>query len=145
VGALLALLLLLRRGARPAEPEPNPTRREVADPLRRLAWGPALAVGAAVGVVTGLFFALRVGAVLGPLAAVLLRDGVSARRLLLLATLGLAAVPVIYLAGLPVDQGGFNFAYANEQLGAHWIAVGAVCCLAAASGIGAWALRRGRR
>ena len=95
--------------------------------------------------VASALFALRVGAVLGPLAVVLLRDGINTRRLVVLAAAGIAVVPAIYLAGLSLDQGGFNFSYANDQLGAHWIAVGAVCCLAAASGIAAHAVRRGRR
>ena len=127
--ALLALLALKRRPrAEPAQPPlvgrdaPRPW------PLRR-----ALAAGVAAAVVLGCIFALRSGLVLGPLVALVLWRGVSARVLALAAggLLGLV-VPLIYLLFPPADLGGWNNGYAQELLGAHWVAAAALTLLAIA-------------
>jgi len=127
--ALLALLvagLLRRRGratARTAEAEgargPTCERRTRALPL-----GHALAIGVAVGAVGAFLFALRAGLVIGPAAALILWRGVAAAPLALTAgVLAGVALPAVYLLFPPADNGGFNSDYANDLIGAHWVAV----------------------
>jgi hypothetical protein len=90
-------------------------------------------------------FALRAGAVLGPLTVLFLGAGVSVRRLLAVATGGLALLPVLYIAFPPRDEGGFAPDYALDTLGAHWAAVGVVVALGGAASLWAWRLRVARR
>lgn len=98
------------------DPAPGPV------PLRR-----ALAVGAACGLVLGFVFALRAGAVLGPVIAFILWRAVPTRTLVLTAggLLGLA-VPLLYALFPGKNRGGFSTTYATDHLAAHWVAVGAV-------------------
>jgi len=148
--AILALVLAAeavlrqRRGIRVPAP-PSAWVAPPADPVRRLpVWG-ALAAGVLAAGLGGVVFALRAGAVMGPVVLVLLLFlGVNARRLLGLAFLGLVAMVVLYLAYPSPDAGGFYFPYAQHYLNAHWVAVGVVCALAAASVIMAWDLRTRR-
>ena len=41
-------------------------------------------------------------------------------------------VPIGYLIAQPHNQGGYNFAYATQTIGAHWIGVAGVVLLALA-------------
>jgi hypothetical protein len=116
-----------------------------ADPLFRAGWGATAGAVVAVGAVTGLVFALRMGAVLGLLTLVLLRAGFNVRRLLIVATVAIALIPAIYLVFPATDKGGFSFQYASDQIFAHWVAVVAVFCLAWAGGLAALRVRRGQR
>lgn len=131
--AMLGFLILRRRRrATPATaPEaPRPVRDE---PARRLGAREALGVGLLVGLGCAFVFALRVGAIAGPLVAVVLLKGVSARTFALGAGALLAVVlPGVYLLFTPEDLGGFNSDYAEDLLGGHWVAVAAWLLLAAA-------------
>jgi hypothetical protein len=135
VALLLALIAVavLRARRRALVVPPSVAERDLPDPLIRLPWRQALLAALAVGVVCGFVFALRAGAVLLPLTVLALRVGVSVRRLTAAAIAGIALLVPIYLVFQPKDRGGFNFGYAVDLLGAHWIAVGIVCCIAAAS------------
>ncbi|MGH2857993.1 MAG: hypothetical protein ACRDMJ_10975, partial [Solirubrobacteraceae bacterium] len=56
--------------------------------------------------------------------------GVRVRSLLGAAGLLLVVVvPVLYLLFPGIDQGGYDFGYASQHLGAHWVAVGAFALL----------------
>jgi arabinofuranan 3-O-arabinosyltransferase len=125
--ALLALLILRRPRSAPASLEPLPDAPARGWPVRR-----ALVAGVAAGLVLGFVFALRAGAVLGPLTFVVLWRGVSARTLALGAGAALlVAVPVLHLVvGLPGD--GYMTNYAVERIAEHWVTVGALCALGAA-------------
>ena len=81
----------------------------------------------------GCAFALRAGLVIALGTLVLLRIGVTARRLLALTLIGLLALPVAYLAFPAPSDGGFNFYYSLHFITAHWIAVGVVCALIGAT------------
>jgi arabinofuranan 3-O-arabinosyltransferase len=118
--------------------------RSAPDPVRRLSWRASLAAGAVMAVAGGFMFALRAGAVLGPLTVLFLRAGVSVRRLLAVATGGLALLPVLYIAFPPRDEGGFAPDYALDSLAAHWVAVGVVVSLGGAASLWAWRLRAAR-
>jgi arabinofuranan 3-O-arabinosyltransferase len=125
--ALLALLVLRRPRAGAASLAPLPDAPARAWPLRR-----ALAAGVAAGLVLGFVFALRAGAVLGPLTFLVLWRGLSARTLALLAGgVLLVVVPILHLAvGLPGE--GYDTNYAVQRIAEHWLAVGAICALAGA-------------
>jgi hypothetical protein len=89
-----------------------------------------LAAGVVVGAVLGFVFALRAGAVIGPVTTLVLWRGVGPRALALSAAAILGVVvPVLYLAFPAKDRGGFNFSYATDQMGAHWCAVAALVLL----------------
>jgi hypothetical protein len=147
----LTLVLLRRRRSRavrapvlPRGPSANGWRGGSMsdDPVIRTGWPRALAVAAAVGIVTGPLFALRAGAALAAICFVLLLVGVSARRLIALGSLALAAIPAWYWIDDGPGFGNVTFHYVTAQLTAHWLGVLAVCCFAAASGISALRLRR---
>ena len=127
--ALLALLVLRRPRAAVTSLAPLRDAPARAFPLRR-----ALAAGVAAGLVLGFVFALRAGAVLGPLTFLVLWRGVSARTLSLAAgAVLLIALPVLHLAvGLP--DHGYQTNYAVKRIAEHWLAVGAVWAL----GIALW-------
>jgi hypothetical protein len=131
----------LRERRRQAVPADRPAHAPP-DPVIRLEWREALIAAAAIGVAGGFVFALRAGLVLVPLTLLAARRGVSARRMLALAGAAVALLPLIYLAFQPKNRGGFAFSYANDLLGAHWVAVFAVACLAAGSLLGARGWRR---
>jgi hypothetical protein len=125
--AMLALLLLRRPRAVAASLAPLPEAR-----ARRWPLAPALGAGVAAALVLGFVFALRAGAVLGPLVFLVLWRGVSARALALAGGAALlVAVPVLHLAvGLP--DVGYQTNYAVVRIAEHWVAVAAVCALGAA-------------
>jgi hypothetical protein len=147
VSTLLALLLFAIafvgwRRSRGVEPEESSMLAEPpADPLLRVGWGRALAIGIAAAAIGAFLFALRAGIVIGPVTVIALRVGISRSRLLTAAMAGLAAIPVVYLAFPAEDLGGFSFGYALDELGAHWIAVGVVICVGVASALAARAVR----
>ena len=145
--ALLAIALLGWRRDRREAPAPEPTTRPTAHGPRptgqlRLPVRQAIAVAAAVAAAGALLFAIRVGAVLGPLAFLALWRGIDARRLVALSCAAVALLPVIYLVSLPKNPGGDSFTYASDLLGPHWVAVFAVASLGAASLLMALDLRR---
>ena len=150
VAAMLAFMLVavLRRRSgsdtrvRPPSKSPQAPADADADPLVRLPWRFALAAGLAIALAGGFLFALRAGAVLGPLAVLALRAGVSVRRLLLVAASCIAALPLIYLVFPARDRGGNEFGYPNDLVGAHWVALLAVLCLLSAGVLLAGRLRR---
>jgi hypothetical protein len=151
--ALLAMLLVAVLGARrrlpaaaqPAEPDESRLAARIADPLRKFDWRVALAAGVLVGVIGGLCFALRVGGVIGPATFVLLLVGVNARRLFTAGGVLLALVVLLYLLDPAADPGGYGFFYAEHHMNAHWLAVGAIWCIAGGSLIAALSLRDARR
>ncbi|MBA2506723.1 MAG: hypothetical protein H0V29_12415, partial [Thermoleophilaceae bacterium] len=148
LGALLLLGLvgLSARRTRPSAIGDQLSARAPADPVIRLRWGPAISVGAAAALIGGFLFALRAGVVIGPVVVLALHFGLTRARLLSVAALGLAVVPLIYVVFPPENRGGFDFNFGAELLGAHWFAVAAVICLGIASALGARAVRRaGRR
>ncbi|HEX3316752.1 MAG TPA: alpha-(1-_3)-arabinofuranosyltransferase family protein [Solirubrobacteraceae bacterium] len=139
-GACIAMLVLLvypwrRRRAVAA-------RLDVAlfDPLRRLRWPWAVAVGAAGGLAGWFFYGARAGVAVGAAIAVLLVVGVSVRRLVALATVALAALPVLYLVDPAPRPSGLAFTYASHFIAGHWIGVAAMLSLAGAGVLGAWAV-----
>jgi hypothetical protein len=146
-GGVMALLLLAgaarrcgRRRAGAAAPAllagaagpPVPGSLPDPPPLR-LAPRAALAWGGAAALVIGFVFALRAGAVAGPLVALLLWRGPAVRTLFTAAGgLLLLAVPALYVAHvLAADRGNpFDTTFATDRLAAHWVAVAAVVLLA---------------
>jgi hypothetical protein len=142
--ALLVLLLVALVGwwreRRVALPGPSPLR--LADPALRLDLRTALPAALAVGAVAGFVLALRAGAVLAPLAFIALWRGVTVRRLLALALIAVALLPLIYVVFTPDNPGGYSFTYPSDLLGAHWVAAFAVACMTAASALMAWRVRR---
>ncbi|HUZ84508.1 MAG TPA: alpha-(1-_3)-arabinofuranosyltransferase family protein, partial [Gaiellales bacterium] len=131
IACLLALLVVLF--AQPRGLDEVQPRGPLAAPDRywRLDPAHALAIGAAAGLVFAFLFALRAGAVLGPLTALILWSGVPVAWLLAAAgALLVIAVPALYLLFPGIDQGGYDFGYASQHLGAHWLTVGAFALLA---------------
>ncbi len=131
--AFLVVTALRRRGAATLAAEPPPAAGPDADPILRTGPVRALVLAAAIGVVGGGLFSLRVGAVLFVASAVLALVGVNVRRLAALGAAGIAAVAVLYLVSRPEDKGGYNFDFVILQTRPHYLAVVAVCCLAAAA------------
>jgi hypothetical protein len=134
--ALFLLAGLVRR--RETSETPAPARgaplldEPLADPLVRLSWPAALAWAAGVGVAGGLLYGPVVGFAVAAVFVVLGREGLSARRLLAVAALSLAVVPVLYLAAPADDFGGFNFNYGTHYISAHRVAAIAVACIVGA-------------
>ena len=140
--ALLALLLVRRR---PATRRPH-ALSIVAGAPRPWPLPAALLAGAAAAAALGFVFALRAGAVLGPLVAIVLWRGFGARVLTAAAALLLGVVvPLLYLIELPPDLGGYNSSYASDLIAAHWAAVLAVTCAALAIWRASIAIRASRR
>jgi hypothetical protein len=147
IGALACLvllaLMLVRRPRRDAGAG-EATRESAAtpgDPLPvddsqwRLPAGRALAAGVAAAVAFGFVFALRAGVVIGPVTALVLWRGISAKQMITIAGALLAiVVPAVYLIFPATDRGGYGPAYPVERLGAHWVTVGAVVLLILALG-----------
>jgi hypothetical protein len=140
----------------PAEPAARPRERVLvpiaggagngvppADRLVVLGWRGAIALGLVAALTGYLFYGLRGAAILGVLAVVFAREGASVGRLLGVTALGIIAIPVIYLATpLAGAATGFDFSFSMERLPAHYVAVGAVACAAAAFALDAVRLRR---
>ena len=131
---LLVLFLLVGRlvlgSERPTQlsrallPEPAPRGM----PLLR-----SLIIAFLITVPLSLWFALRMGLVIGPVLTYVLWRGVGPRILILGAALLLGVVvPLLYLVVGPENNGGFSFGYSNSLLLAHWTALTAVFLLALA-------------
>ncbi|MGH2915460.1 MAG: alpha-(1-_3)-arabinofuranosyltransferase domain-containing protein [Solirubrobacteraceae bacterium] len=132
IACLLALAVVLLARPRPPWRE-DEQHGGLAPPARYFSLEPAraLAVGVVAGLVFAFLFALRAGAVLGPVTALILWRGLPIRALLLAAGgLLVIVVPAIYLLFPGLDQGGYDFGYAAQHLGAHWITVAAFALLA---------------
>jgi hypothetical protein len=127
---LLAAFAFRRRRKGRSEPAPAALMKD-SDPPAKLRIQTALLWGIAAACICGFIFGLRAGVALGPLTALLLWRGVSAKRLFIAAGLLLAIfVPTLYVV-LPVrNGGGYNFDYSAELIAAHWVAVLAVTLLA---------------
>jgi hypothetical protein len=68
--------------------------------------------------------------VIGPVVALVLWRGVSARALITAAGALLAiVVPALYILFPVTDRGGYNTRYPVDRLGAHWATVAAVTLL----------------
>jgi hypothetical protein len=132
--ALVALLVVRRRRRLPVPDEAPPPPLPDPDPVARSPLGRAVALGLAAGVVLGFAFSIRSGLLIAPGVALLLWLGIGVRHLVLLAGALLAVVvPVLYLALLPNDEGGFNFfTYPVDLIVPHWVGVAAVVLLIAA-------------
>jgi hypothetical protein len=102
----------------------------------------AAAIGLSVGVLTGFMFAIRFGIVAAALTILLLRSGFTIRRLIAIAALAIAAIPVAYIASPAHNFGGFSFDYSLHHIFAHWLGATALCCLIAAGLLQAAAIRR---
>jgi hypothetical protein len=128
----LGLLTLLARRRRwvPGSDEDRPPLPDP-DPVARWPLGRAVAAGLAAGVVLGFVFSIRSGLLIAPGVALLLWFGLGVRRLVLFAGALLAVVvPVLYLALLPNEHGGFNFfTYPVDLILPHWFGVVAVVLL----------------
>ena len=114
----------------------RPPREEpaLAARARRPPSAPRVGAALAVGVGAGLgawFFAIRAGILLGVAAAFLAWRGANSRRLLWPAIPLLAVIPLLYVLHPSSNASGF-FGYADAHQAAHWLAVGAVCAVAAA-------------
>ncbi|MHB1571809.1 MAG: hypothetical protein ACYC0H_21755, partial [Solirubrobacteraceae bacterium] len=131
IACLLVLLVVLFGQPRGVDASQSRGPLQPPDRYWRLDPVPALAIGVAAGLVFAFLFALRAGAVLGPLTALILWRGFPVTWLLAAAGGLLAiAVPVVYLLFPGVNQGGYDFGYASQHLGAHWLTVGAFALLA---------------
>ena len=146
VSAAAALALLLLALLAPGESRPA-TRRglggmlRVGDPIERLQLRGALLAGAVAGVAGTLFFAVRAGVVLAPLAFVLARVGVTVNRLVVIAAAALSVAVLLYLVHPASSLAGFTFSFPTHHLNAHWAVAVCVSCLAVA---GVLAARRVR-
>ena len=132
VGALACLVLALVLVLTRPQPPPGDDLASLSPPraLPRLSAGRAVAVGVASAAVFGFVFALRAGAVVGPVTALILWRGVEVRRLILAAgALLVIAVPALYLLFPGTNQGGYDMGYTIQHLGAHWVAVSAFALL----------------
>jgi hypothetical protein len=91
----------------------------------------SLAIALVITVPLSLWFALRMGLVIGPLLTFVLWRGVGPRILIAGAALLLGVVvPLLYVVVGPDNDGGFSFGYSNSLLLAHWAAITAVFLLA---------------
>ena len=133
LGMLILLgVLAVRRRRRPATTPAIAAGRDLppAAAPRRWPAGRAVAAGIVAGGVLGFVFALRAGAVLGPVLALALWWGVPEEWLTRLAGgLLVIVVPAIYLIFPPGNEGGFDPNYAEVEIYAHFVAVLAVCAL----------------
>jgi hypothetical protein len=94
----------------------------------------SLAIAFVITVPLSLWFALRMGLVIGPVLTYVLWRGVGPRILIAGAAVLLGiVVPLLYLVVGPENNGGFSFGYSNSLLLAHWTAITAVFLLAVAT------------
>ena len=68
--------------------------------------------------------------------------GVGTHRLIKLATLGLLAIPLLYVLDPAPRPSGLSFTYASHYMIAHWLAVAVVLLVAATALLDAAVLRR---
>jgi len=131
---VLLVFLLLRRRERVSQREPATAPpgdlAPSTDTPARLGLPAALATGLVASGVLGFVFALRAGAVLGPVLALILWRGIPGRHLVLAAgVLLLVGVPVAHVLGGTDDPGGYDPNYAVDHIAAHWVATGALALL----------------
>jgi len=131
--ALLAFLVLGRRGRGPvphASTTPPGWFSRDADAPAPWSWPRALAAGVVASLVLGFLFALRSGAVLGPVVALVLWRGVRPRLLVTAAgALLLVGVPLAQFVTSAQDTGGYDTNFAVDHVAAHWVATGGVALL----------------
>ena len=97
-------------------------------PLRR-----ALLLALPAALAVAFVFAARTGPIAWLLLTLVLWRGIGARALIVAAAgLLLVVVPALYLIFPGTDLGGFDTSYAQEHLGANWVAVAAYVLLATA-------------
>ncbi len=135
--ALGLLLILIRPPAGPvrARLEPLLDLGASGAARRRLALPRAAALAVALGVLLGFVFAKRAGLAIAVGLFVIFWRGYGPRALAAAAgAVLLVAVPVAYLVTDPRNQGGYNFNYSVELIGAHWLGVAAVILL----GLAVW-------
>jgi arabinofuranan 3-O-arabinosyltransferase len=135
VCALLVLFLVLARLLLGPESRPARSQAPLLEPRPRgMPLARALAIAFVVTVPLSLWFALRMGLVIGPLLTYVLWRGVGPRVLIVGAALLLGVVvPLLYVVIGPDNDGGFSFGYSNSLLLAHWAAITAVFLLALAT------------
>lgn len=135
----VALLLLAgwgfrRRRRRRSAARPEPTELAPVPAPRSLTAGRAVAVALLAALVVAFAFGLRAGAVALPVLAIVLWRGVGDRALGRLVALLLGVgVPLAYVIAAIIHRGeslgGNSTDYANDRIGAHWLAVGAIVAL----------------
>jgi arabinofuranan 3-O-arabinosyltransferase len=137
-GAVCALILLfmliarlmgrrMRQEELSREPIPEPAPRGM--PLAT-----AIAISIVVTVPLMIWFALRMGVVIGPVLAYVLWRGIGPGPLVAgSAFLLVVMVPLMYLIIGPANQGGYSFGYSNSLLLVHWVAITALFLLALAA------------
>ena len=140
---LLVATARARRGQPAVADEPSPAAAAtgVDAVVLRLGAAAAVALGLGVGLVGAWLFAVRAGVLLGVGVGVLAWLGMTSRRLLWLALVPLAVLPLLYVLQPSSGAGGF-FGFADQHLAAHWLAVAAVCAVAAACLLDALRVRR---
>jgi arabinofuranan 3-O-arabinosyltransferase len=131
--ALLALLLITAWRGRVTRPQAPPPDLAEGPPPHRLDLRRAATAAVVATAVLAFLFSIRAGVVLGPLVGLVLWRGVGERALIAVAValLGLV-VPAIYLLFPAEDRGGYNSAFAQDLLAAHWVGVAAFVLLALA-------------
>jgi len=118
------ILLLVLRPTRLEREEPRVTA--VDDRPWRLPARRAALAGIVVAATFGFVFAVRAGAIAGPVAVLILWRGLGPRALALGAgALLVVVVPLLYVLFPGTDHGGYDTEFAVEHLGAHWVAVAA--------------------
>jgi arabinofuranan 3-O-arabinosyltransferase len=143
LAAVLALFVVALRRRDPAR-SIVPPRVARSGPLVRPSFRAALMASLAAGAVSAGLFALRSGPVTAAIVFALLRWGVTVRRLVGLAAVGVVSLPILYLAFPAEDKGGYSFEFTSDTMGAHWAADGVVFLLAGAALIAALVRRRVR-
>jgi hypothetical protein len=112
------------------------------DRLRRARWPTALIAGAAAAIAFAFVAGYRAAAAFGIATTVLLLVGIRARRMITLATLGLLAIPLLYVLDPAPRPSGLSFTYASHYMLANWVALGAVLLVAVTAVLDAGAFRR---
>jgi hypothetical protein len=105
----------------------------------------AITWAAAVGGLSGVVFSIRFGAIAAVATLLLIVLGIGRRRLIAIASICIALIPLVYLTQAAHNYGGYSFDFAQHELLAHWMAAGAVCALIAAAGLQIVELRARRR
>ena len=135
VCALILIFMLVARLLGKRMHQEEPSREPIPEPVARgmpLPW--AIAISIAVTVPLMIWFALRMGVVIGPVLAYVLWRGIGPRPLVAGAGfLLVVVVPLMYLIIGPTNKGGYDFGYSNSLLLVHWVAITAVFLLALAA------------
>jgi arabinofuranan 3-O-arabinosyltransferase len=111
------------------------------DPVRRTGAPLALVVGFGVAGLASSLYGLRVGIAFGVGTAVLLFAGVSSRRLLAVAAVGVGAIAALYLLDPAPRPTGLVFSYATHFATGQWVGTAAIYCVAASAVLAARGLR----